>query len=212
MMCSVHKILYFCSDQIKSWLGSASCGKHGGRKDALRVLTGQHDQKGIVHRKLEWLADMMKVFTEYYYTSNAIIVCIFGLNYSMKQNCCDLDGFTRSESVTDLLTNVHFLFPHFMFSAKWKTAVLISASLLQVLPVHKFNDSGLPAAIQNGFMINCPREYHISWFMCPWKTKKYLDYNTLCYFCRVLPYIQYIKQQMCSINCNIYWLMYWLKE
>jgi hypothetical protein len=33
MLCSVHKILYFYSYQIKSGMGSA-CGKYGGRKGA----------------------------------------------------------------------------------------------------------------------------------------------------------------------------------
>ena len=75
MMCPVQKMLYFCGDQIKSGMGRA-CSKHGGRKGAYRVLIGQTDRHRIVHRKLERLADMTNVFTEHYYKSNAIIVCI----------------------------------------------------------------------------------------------------------------------------------------
>jgi hypothetical protein len=42
------------------------------------VLIGQPDRQRILHRKLERLADMPKVFTEYYYKSNAITVSIGG--------------------------------------------------------------------------------------------------------------------------------------
>ena len=51
-----------------------------------------------------------------------------------------------------------FLFPQLMFSVKWMATVLTSAValdlVLQVLLIHRFNDCGLPAGIQNGFMIN----------------------------------------------------------
>ena len=72
------------------------------------------------------------------------------------------------------------LFPLLLFSVKWKAAVLISAValglVLQVLLIHRFNDCGLPAGIQNGFMINCRRQCHSSlWIMFPCKTKEKLD-------------------------------------
>ena len=54
---------------------------------------------------------MTKVFTERYYKSNVIIVCIFGLNYSKKQNCYALDGFIRSQSATNFTDYVNFLIP-----------------------------------------------------------------------------------------------------
>jgi len=57
------------------------------------------------------------------------------------------------------ITMFNFLFPHLMFSVKWKAAVFVSAValafILQVLLIHKFNDCALPAGIQSGFMINC---------------------------------------------------------
>ena len=75
-----------------------------------------------------------------------------------------------------------YLFPQLMFGVKWKAAVCISAValdlVLQVLLIHTFNDCGLPAGIQNGFMINCQRQYlSYSWITFSWKTKKKLDPN-----------------------------------
>lgn len=102
-MYPVHRILYFCCDQIKSGMGRA-CGKYGRRKGAQRVLTGQPDRQRIVHRNLERLADMTKVFTEHYYNLMQLLCAFVGLKCSKKQNCYDLDGFIRSEYVTDFIT------------------------------------------------------------------------------------------------------------
>jgi hypothetical protein len=56
---------------------ASACGKHGRRRDALKVLMGQPDGKRIVYRKLEQLAGMLKVFTEHYFKSHTITVCFF---------------------------------------------------------------------------------------------------------------------------------------
>jgi hypothetical protein len=59
----------------------SACGKHGGKRNELGVLMGQHDGKRIVHRNFEQCAGMLKVFTEHYYKSDTgnVCICLFTL-------------------------------------------------------------------------------------------------------------------------------------
>lgn len=98
------------------------------------------------------------------------------------------------------LPKLIFLFPLLLFSVKWKAGVLISAvaldHVLKVLLIHRFNDCGLPAGIQNGSIINCRRQYHSSsWITFPWKTKEKLDFNIKIAEC-------YVTQTVCFLTFN----------
>ena len=93
-----------------------------------------------------------------------------------------------------------FLFPQLMFSVKWKAVVFISAVALylvvQLLLIHKFDDCGLPAGIENSFMINCQRQYHnSSWITFPWKTEEKLDSSIKIQEC-------YVTHVVCFLTLN----------
>ena len=97
------------------------------------------------------------------------------------------------------LTMFNLLFPHLMFSVKWKAAVLISAValdlVLQVLLIDRFNYCALLAGIQSSFTINCRRQYHSSsWVTFLWKTNKKLDPNIKvqeCYVTRAVCFLTF---------------------
>jgi hypothetical protein len=118
--------------------------------------------------------------------------------------CMGLSDQNMSQISLPLLI---FLFPQLMLSVKWKAAVLISAValdlILQVLLIHKFNDCGLPAGIQNGFRINCQRQYHSSsWIAFQWKTKKKLDPNIKIQECYVTHVVCFFTFNTSTNNCT----------
>jgi hypothetical protein len=98
------------------------------------------------------------------------------------------------------LTTLIFLFSQLMLNAKWKAVVLTSAValdlVLPVLLVHRFNDCELPTGIQNGFMINCRRQYHSSSLITfLWKTKEKLDSSIKIQEC-------YVTDVVCFLTFN----------